>query len=199
MNSPVAFPRGYLGILKLAINTTPRGRIIGDSWSCKGPIPSDLSEGHDLNSGCSVESTLLLPLAVVLATETRPHNKTPCASVSFPVLPRPSAIAPHALRARVKISEDQRIHLLLMRNHSAGLVVLTARHHKLGRGVNLGQPPPRYNAQSTSNPCCVQLFTSHLTSAAPPSCCANGIQSGSWFHSHRVILDSNAVPVTSLG
>ena len=35
----------------MAINPTPRSRIIGDSWSCKGPIPSDLSEGHDLNSG----------------------------------------------------------------------------------------------------------------------------------------------------
>ena len=31
VNSPVALPRGYLGILKLAINSTPRGRIIGDS------------------------------------------------------------------------------------------------------------------------------------------------------------------------
>ena len=51
VNSPVALPRGYLGILKLAINPTPRGRIIGDSWSCKGLVPSDLSEGHDLNSG----------------------------------------------------------------------------------------------------------------------------------------------------
>ena len=50
VNSPVALPRGYLGILKLAINLTPHSRIIGDSWSCKGPGPSDLSEGHDLNS-----------------------------------------------------------------------------------------------------------------------------------------------------
>ena len=76
VNSPVALPRGYLCILKLAINPIPHGRIIGDSWSCKGPVLSDLSERYDLNSGCSVEPTLLLPLAVVLATETRPHNNT---------------------------------------------------------------------------------------------------------------------------
>ena len=39
VNSPVALPRGYLGILKSAINPIPRGRIIGDSRSCKGPMP----------------------------------------------------------------------------------------------------------------------------------------------------------------
>ena len=39
VNSPVALPRGYLGILKLAINPIPCSRIIGDSWSCKGPVP----------------------------------------------------------------------------------------------------------------------------------------------------------------
>ena len=76
MNSPVALPCGYLGILKLAINPSPRGRIIGDSWACKGPVLLDLSERYDLNSGCSVEPTLLLHLTVVLATETRPHNNS---------------------------------------------------------------------------------------------------------------------------
>ena len=39
VNSPVALPHGYLGILKLAINPIPRGRIIGDSRSCEGPVP----------------------------------------------------------------------------------------------------------------------------------------------------------------
>ena len=75
VNSPVALPRGYLGKLKLAIDPIPRGGIIGDSRSCKGPpCPSEFSEEHNLNSGCSVETTLLLHLAVVLAAETRPHD-----------------------------------------------------------------------------------------------------------------------------
>ena len=72
MNSPVALPRGYLGILKLAINHIPHGRIIGDSRSCKGPVPSELSERYDLDSGCLVEPTPLLHLVVVLAADTWP-------------------------------------------------------------------------------------------------------------------------------
>ena len=32
-------PPEYLGLLKLAINPIPRGRIIGNSRSCKGPVP----------------------------------------------------------------------------------------------------------------------------------------------------------------
>ena len=36
-----------------------------------------LSEGNDLNSGCSVESTLLLQLAAVLVTDTRPTTIYP--------------------------------------------------------------------------------------------------------------------------
>ena len=50
-----------------------------------------------------------------------------------------------ALRAHVEISVDQRVGLLLNKRplgRPGGLVVLTTRHHKLGRGVNLGRPPP---------------------------------------------------------
>ena len=43
---------------------------------------SDLSEGHDLNSGCSVKTTLLLHIAVVIATETRPPQHYPFKSIS---------------------------------------------------------------------------------------------------------------------
>ena len=39
VNSPVDLPHGFLGMLKLAINPTPCGQIIGDSRSCKGPVP----------------------------------------------------------------------------------------------------------------------------------------------------------------
>ena len=60
--------------LRLANNPVPRGRIIVESRSDKdkGPVPLEFSKRYDLNSGCSVESTLLLHLAVVLAADTRP-------------------------------------------------------------------------------------------------------------------------------
>ena len=38
----------------------------------RDPYLSEFSERYDLNSGCSVESTQLLHLAVVLAVDTRP-------------------------------------------------------------------------------------------------------------------------------
>ena len=40
----------------------------------KDPYLAEFSERYDLDSGCSVEPTLLLHLVVVLATEPRPHN-----------------------------------------------------------------------------------------------------------------------------
>ena len=40
----------------------------------RDPYLSEFSERYDLDSGCSVESTLLLHLAVVLATDARLHN-----------------------------------------------------------------------------------------------------------------------------
>ena len=51
-----------------------RRRNIGDHGPVRDPYLSDFSEKHDLDSGCSVEPTLLLHLAVVLATDTWPHN-----------------------------------------------------------------------------------------------------------------------------
>ena len=40
----------------------------------RDPYLSEFSAGYDLDSGCSVESTLLLHLAVVLTTDARLHN-----------------------------------------------------------------------------------------------------------------------------
>ena len=42
----------------------------------RDPYLSEFSERYDLDSGCSVESTLLLHLAVVIAADTRLRNST---------------------------------------------------------------------------------------------------------------------------
>ena len=43
----------------------------------RDPYLSEFSERYDLDSGCSVESTLLLHLVVVLVADTRPATVLP--------------------------------------------------------------------------------------------------------------------------
>ena len=56
------------------MDPTSRRQNIGDHGPVRDPCLSEFSEKHDVDSGCSVEPTLLRHLAVVLAAETRPHN-----------------------------------------------------------------------------------------------------------------------------
>ena len=56
------------------MDPTSRRRSIGDHGPVRDPCLSEFSEKHDLDSGCSVEPTLLLHLVVMLAADTRPHN-----------------------------------------------------------------------------------------------------------------------------
>ena len=63
---------------------TSRRQNIGDHSPVRDPCLSEFSEKHDLDFGCSVEPTLLLHLAVVLAADARPHNNTTCGKVSIP-------------------------------------------------------------------------------------------------------------------
>ena len=72
----------------MANNPVPRGGIIDDSRSGKGPVPSEFSERYDLDSGCSVESTLPPHLAVVLAADTRSATVYLWLSLISPSLPQ---------------------------------------------------------------------------------------------------------------
>ena len=56
------------------MDPTSRRRSIGDHGPVRDPCLSEFSEKHDLDSGCSVELTLLLHLAVVLAADAQLHN-----------------------------------------------------------------------------------------------------------------------------
>ena len=77
MVSPVVGRHEYLG--KLQLDKLPHAvEILATTVLSVTRDLSELSERYDLNSGHSVEPTLLLHLAVVLATETRPHNSIMC-------------------------------------------------------------------------------------------------------------------------